>query len=271
MSAPVLLGYRIFRFRGAGVALKFPVVLLRGLGRSSGFWLEFSEKLSEYTDVICVDLLGTGRSPSQWGRGTIQGFAQDVAKTLETIGLKDYYFVGISLGGMVALELSASSTAMRRLAVLATSSRGFGERRINPPALMRLLWSLRKGTPANAELAPFLVSEETLKRRPDLTKIWDDLWRSEGFKTVPVLRQLLAAAVFDARPALAKAKVPIFFMVSKADALVPWRNTLRLWEKSHDCQLVVLENFGHDFPTEDPDLVVRHLVEFFSSTDEKND
>lgn len=265
MTAPVTLGYRIFRFRGAGTPTKLPIVLLRGLGRSSGFWLEFSEKLAEHGDVVCIDLLGTGLSRSDWGRGSIQAFAADVEHTLKGLGYSAVYFVGISLGGMVALELSARSEAVKKLAVLASSSRGVGEQRIRPRALIRLLWSLRSGVPSNKELAPFLVSYETLSQRPDLPEVWDQLWRKEGFKTLPVVRQLLAAAFFDARPALAKIQVPILFMVSKADGLVPWRNTLRLWERSQHCRLVVLENYGHDFPTEAPDEVIGHLIEFFAS------
>ncbi|NBW82912.1 alpha/beta hydrolase [bacterium] len=265
MSEQVFLGYRIFRFRGAGESLKFPVVLLRGLGRSSGFWLEFAEKLSERAEVVCIDLLGTGLSASKWGRGSIAEFAADVGHTLETIGLKEFYLVGISLGGMVALELSSRSDAVVKLAVLASSSRGGSEKRIETAALIRLLWSLRSGTPSNAELAPFLVSQRTLEKRPELPEIWDDLWRREGFRTVPVLRQLLAAAFFDARPALAKINQPTLFMVSRADALVPWRNTLGLCEKSKGARLVVLEEYGHDFPTEAPDLVIGHLMEFFSN------
>ncbi|MFZ9519562.1 MAG: alpha/beta fold hydrolase [Silvanigrellaceae bacterium] len=264
MSEPVKLGYRIFRFRGAGEALKFPVVLLRGLGRSSGFWLEFAEKLSEHAQVVCIDLLGTGLSASKWGRGSISGFASDVAFTLESLGFKQVHLVGISLGGMVAIEVGARSEVVAKLAVLASSSRGGNEKRIESEALFRLLWSLRKGTPANAELAPFLVSQETLKSRPELPAIWDELWQREGFRTLPVLRQLLAAALFDAGPALATMAKPIMFMVSKADALVPWRNTVALCEKSKNCELVVLEGYGHDFPTEAPDLVIGHLLEFFS-------
>jgi pimeloyl-ACP methyl ester carboxylesterase len=215
--------------------------------------------------VVCIDLLGTGLSQSSWGRGTIQGFAKDVQATLEKLGYAKVYLVGISLGGMVALEVAASSDTVERLAVLATSSRGMGEQRIRPQALMRLMWSLRQGVPDNRELAPYLVSQQTLVHRPELPDVWNRLWKSEGFSTWPVLRQLLAAALFDARPALAKIKAPILFMVSKDDALVPWRNTLRLWERTRACQLKVLDDYGHDFPTEAPDLVVKELLEFLDN------
>ncbi|NBO37244.1 alpha/beta hydrolase [bacterium] len=266
MSTPVKLGYRIFRFQGAGEALNFPVVLLRGLGRSSGFWLEFSEKLSEHAEVICLDLLGTGLSRSRWGRGSIAAFADDVIHTLNELGYQKVFFVGISMGGMVALDVATRSQLVARLAVLASSSRGNESRRIRPRALAQLLWSLRKGTPSNKELAEFLVSSKTLSQRPELPSVWDQLWRQEGFSTLPVLRQLLAAAVFDGRPALKKLNVPTLFMVSKDDNLVPWRNTVQMWEKAKDCRLVVLEGYGHDFPTEAPDEVISHLVSHFSAS-----
>jgi 3-oxoadipate enol-lactonase len=264
MTEPVKLGYRIFRFRGAGVAPKFPVVLLRGLGRSSGFWLEFTEKLSEHHEVICLDLLGTGLSRSNLGRGRIAAFADDVIFTLNQLGHSKVNLVGISLGGMVALEVAARSDLVSRLAVLASSSQGGQGGRIKPAALIKLLWSLRKGTPSNAELAPYLVSQATLEKRPELPEVWDNLWRQEGFRTLPVLRQLLAAAFFDGRPALKRISAPTLFMVSRDDALVPWQNTVQLSEKSQDCRLVVLEGLGHDFPTEAPDEVISHLCEFLN-------
>lgn len=266
MSERVSLGYRIFRFRGPGVAPNFPVVLLRGLGRSSGFWLEFVEIMSESHEVICLDLLGTGLSRSSWGRGTIAGFADDVLFTLQKLGLKRVYLVGISLGGMVALEVAARANCVEKLVVLASSSRGGVGPRIQFKALVKLLWSLRKGIPSNSELAPYLVSHSTLSKRPQLPEEWDELWRREGFRKLPVLRQLFAAAIFDARPALLKTTVPILFMVSRDDELVPWRNTLQLWEKANNCQLVVLEGYGHDFPTEAPDEVIAHLNAFFAES-----
>lgn len=262
MSEPIQLGYRIFRFRGEGVAPNFPVVLLRGLGRSSGFWLEFTDKLAHSREVVCLDLLGTGLSRSGLGRGRIRDFAADVIHTLKLFGFNKVDLVGISLGGMVAIEVASRSDVVNRLAVFGSSSAGNGQSRIYPNALLKLLWSLRKSTPSNAELAPFLVSPETLKSRPQLASEWDVLWRQEGFNKLPVVRQLLAAAVFRGKAAIAGLEIPILFMASKGDRLVPWQNTVKLWEQAKHGQLVLLENYGHDFPTEAPDEVIGHLMQF---------
>lgn len=266
MSEPIKLGYRIFRFRGEGPAPNFPVVLLRGLGRSSGFWLEFSEKLSLHREVICIDLLGTGLSRSTFGRARIADFAADVAHTLQLLGQTRFDLVGISLGGMVAIEVAAISGRVHRLAVFASSSLGHGQTRIYPKALVSLLWSLRKKTPSNAELAPYLVSGSTLTQHPELPKKWDALWRQEGFSHLPVLRQLLAAALFRGKASLAKLDMPILFMASKGDSLVPWQNTVKLWESAKFGKLVLLENYGHDFPTEAPDEVIAHLCTFLNDS-----
>lgn len=265
MSEPIRLGYRIFRFRGEGPAPKFPVVLLRGLGRSSGFWLEFTEKLAMEREVVCIDLLGTGLSRSSLGRSRIADFAQDVSHTLRLLGYTRVDLVGISLGGMVAIEVAADSGLVNRLAIFASSSLGHSQTRIFPKALMALLWSLRKKTPSNAELAPYLVSRSTLNMRPSLPNEWDELWRQEGFRLIPVLRQLFAAALFRGKASIAKMDIPILFMASKGDLLVPWQNTVKLWECAKFGQLVLLENYGHDFPTEAPDVVIEHLRAFLES------
>jgi pimeloyl-ACP methyl ester carboxylesterase len=264
MLAPQVLGYRTFPFQGEGNPLQFPVVLVRGLGRSSGFWLEFIDALTPWAKVVTVDLYGTGLSPSKTGRGSIEALAADVVATLEHEGLQRCHLVGISLGGMVCVEAaSRPSLGLASLSVLASSARFTKERRIAPRAVAELLYALRKPIPSNGEFARWLVSQETLKNRPELPAIWDDIWRREGFQKLAVIRQLLAAALFDGRAALDALSLPVCFVVSRDDGLVDWRNSLKLWERVEGSRLHVLSGPGHDFPTERPDETASLLVSFF--------
>lgn len=270
MLAPQVLGYRTFPFRGEGSPLQFPVVLVRGLGRSSGFWLEFIDALTPWANVVAVDLYGTGLSPSKTGRGSIEALAADLVATLEREGLQPCHLVGISLGGMVCVEAAAKpASRLASLSVLASSARFTKERRISPCAALQLLYALRKPIPQNREFARWLVSAETLRKRPDLPAIWDDIWRKEGFQKIAVLRQLIAAALFDGRAAFDALALPVCFVVSRDDGLVDWRNSLKLWERVEGARLHVMSGAGHDFPTEDPEQTSEILVSFLREVESR--
>lgn len=278
MLAPQVLGYSTFPCRGEASPFQNPVVLVRGLGRSSGFWLDFIDVLTPRAKVFTIDLLGTGKSPSRLGRGSVAEHAGDLLATLERAGMLPCHLVGISLGGMVCLAAAAqlarralpgspASADLASLTVIAASARFTGERRIDPRALVPLVASLRHRIPRNREFARFLVAPETLAARPDLPELWDAVWQEEGFAKVAVIRQLLAAAAFHGREELDAVRKPCLFLASRDDALVDWRNTLRMWERKPGARLRVFEGAGHDVPTDRPRETADVLFGFFDDVE----
>ena len=80
-----------------------PVVILHGLLDSSEGWTSLCERIS--VPVLAFDLPGFGRSdPSP--RGSISGYARDVAEGLAMLGVERFALVGHSLGGAVAAALA---------------------------------------------------------------------------------------------------------------------------------------------------------------------
>src|SRR5688572_26705227 len=87
-------------------------LLLRGLGREQRHWHDFPERFARSigaSEVLTLDLAGSGTEHGRRSFATIARLAQDVAaRSLrhapagERLGL-----VGLSLGGMVALDLAA--------------------------------------------------------------------------------------------------------------------------------------------------------------------
>ena len=261
MSKPMSLGYSIHSQTGQGARLQHPVILVRGLGRSSGFWLRFLEEMRVFGEVVCIDLFGTGKSLDIWGRGSVETNAKDLIETLRIGNFGPCHLVGISFGGMVALEAAAHG-GLATLTVLSSSARATGLRRLDPKAGLKLFAALRNWPPHNREFAPYLVSPETLKAQPQLPEVWDQLWKKEGFQPLAVVRQLLAAGLFSGKRTLQNINLPAHFMVSKDDLLVPWLNTVEMWRLSRASQMTVLEKWGHDFPTEAPKEVAEKIADF---------
>src|SRR3979411_1237199 len=73
-----------------------PLVLLHGLLDSSEGWSQLSQRLSG----IAFDLPGFGHSDPP-SRGSIAGYARDVAEGLDMLGVNRMTLVGHSLGGAI--------------------------------------------------------------------------------------------------------------------------------------------------------------------------
>jgi pimeloyl-ACP methyl ester carboxylesterase len=99
---------------------KEPLVLLHGLLDSSEGWKSLCERVSG----IAFDLPGFGYSDPP-SRGSIAGYARDVAEGLDLLGVKRMTLVGHSFGGAVAAALAELlSDRVRALVLLAPA--GFG-------------------------------------------------------------------------------------------------------------------------------------------------
>lgn len=285
MTAPKLLGVRFCAFNKKGNASykdwednlqeercdRPPFILLRGLGRSSVFWMDFPKKLAQHSDVFMIDLWGTGKSRSSFGHGKIQNFAQDLWHTLNHYKLLPCNLIGISLGGMVALETSKFAVAQQGLSnssdiltqtVIASSARELGTTRIFPQALVRILSAFFFHKIRHQNFARFLVSEGFLQLHQHLPEKWNQMWNSENIKKIPVFRQLMAAAQFRSRKFLPTIRIPTLYIVSKDDRLVHWLNSERLWEQTPQAELIVTQKVGHDIPTEIPDELSEWIIKF---------
>jgi pimeloyl-ACP methyl ester carboxylesterase len=101
--------------RGAGP----PLLLLHGLGSSNRDWAAQVDHFVDHYRVLRLDLRGHGRSERGPGPYAIPQFARDVAVFLRRRDADPAHVVGLSMGGMVALELAAGAPRLvRRLVVV---------------------------------------------------------------------------------------------------------------------------------------------------------
>ncbi len=96
-----------------------PLVLVHGLGSSGRDWAAQVERFADRYRVLRIDLRGHGRSERAQGPYSIAQFARDVAVFLRRKEAAPAHVMGLSMGGMVALELAAGAPALvRRLVVV---------------------------------------------------------------------------------------------------------------------------------------------------------
>ncbi|TFG47851.1 MAG: alpha/beta fold hydrolase, partial [Anaerolineales bacterium] len=83
-----------------------PFLLLHGLGSSTRDWELQMGHFSNYFQVITMDLRGHGLSGKPPGPYSVRLFAADAAELLKVLSVHPAHILGISLGGMVALQLA---------------------------------------------------------------------------------------------------------------------------------------------------------------------
>ncbi len=91
-----------------------PLVLIHGLGSSARDWQYQIDFFVPFYKVIAPDLRGYGRSDKPRGPYSVSLFARDIAELITSLSIAPCHLAGISLGGMVALQLAVDSPEIVR-------------------------------------------------------------------------------------------------------------------------------------------------------------
>lgn len=84
-----------------------PIVLLHGFGGDLNNWMLVQPALAETRPVYAVELPGHGQSSKDVGDGRLGTLATGLVAAVEALGLEQVILVGHSLGGALAIEVSA--------------------------------------------------------------------------------------------------------------------------------------------------------------------
>lgn len=240
-----------------------PVVLLHSAGLELSYWDRQITALNDDYDVVAFDLPGHGRTPGrpeQWELGQVTAM---VTETIAALGTNRVHLAGLSLGGMLAQVLAASSPEFVASVTLIDTAAEFPDA---GRSAMRARAQLAREEGMGAVL-PQLFSHwftaETAQRRPDLL--------DRATKTLLADDPLVHAAMwemiagFDAVPSLARISCPAMVLVGERDSSSPVSSAQTLRDNIADCRLHILPNTAHLSPLEKPDVVSGYLAAFLAS------
>ena len=99
-----------------------PLFLSHSLGQDHGMWDAQAEALAPHFRVVRYDIRGHGASGVTPGDYTVADLGQDVLRLADEIGISQFAFCGLSLGGMIAQWLAANAPTRVTAIVLANTS-----------------------------------------------------------------------------------------------------------------------------------------------------
>ena len=242
-----------------------PLLLIMGMGFSSRAWDNLPRALAPSFRVIVFDNRGTGRSTATRGLVRMRHMADDAAAVLARAGAGSAFVFGISMGGMIAIELALRHPERVRALALGCTFGGWLRSRKPAVAVVRdlFLGSALARFGSHSRLARILVSPGHAAGDSGEFGSW--LGRAQRARPTVAAQQMAAVGLHAATSRLGQLRVPTLVITGDEDRLVPVENSRQLARRIPGARFVELPGAGHCFPLERPAETVRALTEFFLS------
>ncbi len=241
-----------------------PLLLIRGLGRSSRFWGPVVSGFAEQFRVIVFDNRGIGRSQAPKGFYNTAALAADCAALLNELGVDNAHVFGMSLGGMIAQQVALGhGHKVDKLVLGATTPGQRCGRKPDPQLIARIAAASAQSRPVRNKItASAILSAPFLRDNPQILDTWADHFEREPLGNYDYVRQALAARGHDTWDALPGLDHQTLVITGDADKLMPPFNSNLLAHRIPNTKLVFLPGVGHDFTTEQPSESVRIVTDF---------
>lgn len=242
-----------------------PVVLIHGLGSSSNDWQLQIPVLTPTFRVIAVDLRGHGRSSKPLGPYTMPMFADDVAQLIEVLGIAPCHVVGLSLGAMTALELSAARPDLVKSAVIVNAGPDFVPTTLKDKALVwQRLALVRLVGPGKVAR---IVADRTLPGG-EHAELRDRVVESLGNNDKATYLSAMKAIIgWTIKERLDQISARLLVVASELD-YSSVESKQPIVDAAQGATMIVVKGARHLLPVEKPDEFNRILVEFLISDGE---
>ena len=240
-----------------------PVVLLvHPLGVTLSLWERTAAALAAAgLRVLRYDVRGHGGSETPPGPYTIGQMADDARALLDTLGIRDVHFVGMSMGGLVAMAAALASPERVRSLVLCDTTACYGPG-VTPMWEERLRVAEAQGMTdelVSRTMAIWFSPEFRARHRDVADGVAAQLRATDPRGYTASIR---AIGWVDLRERLRAIRVPTLVVVGEKDPGTPVAMAREIHELIGGSRLLVLPGAMHASPVESADAFHRALLEF---------
>jgi|GEM_PF-230122 len=244
-------------------------VLLRGLMRDQRHWNGFDQRLRQKgLRVLTPDLPGNGTLSHELSPLKIADYAHAVWLQLDEQVQEGeaIYLLGLSMGGMLALEMALQRPwQIRHVFVLNSSAANLSPwyQRFNPLNALKAFFLRARGK-ALHPIESTIVRLTSFRHRRDCGLIaeWSEFRRQSSPTIRNAWRQLWAAFQYQCPLTV---EVPISVLCGDRDALVSMASSKALAQHFHT-DLIVLAYCGHDAAIDAPAKLAHYLLAIVAPT-----
>lgn len=244
-----------------------PLLLIMGFGMPGIAWLPSLPMLPGFK-CIYFDNRGTGMSDKPEGTYTVEQMADDASNLLKALSIEKAKVFGVSMGGMIAQELTLRHPEQVAKVVLGCTTPGGPNAKMAAPEVVTKLVEGTKLMASNPEqgldiILPLLYPEEFAKAHPEIKQLM-----LAGMKMMPptptdsVDRTVAGIMTFSAYDRLGQIKCPVLIVHGDKDLLIPIENAQLLKSRIPQAEVFMIPNAGHAFQAADPIGIHQRIVQF---------
>jgi len=247
-----------------------PLLLIMGFGMSGAGWIPSLPFFSGFKSIY-FDNRGTGLSDKPDGIYTVEAMADDASNLLRALGIAKAKVFGVSMGGMIAQELTLRHPEQVSQVVLGCTMAGGPTVKMASPEIVEKLMTAQKMMATDAEkafdiLLPVLMPPEFVAEHPEIKQMM-----VAGAKmmapTPPETADRAMAGIqqFNAYDRLGQIKCPVLIVHGDSDVLVPPANADLIKSKIPQAEMYIIPGAGHAFQAADPVGIHQRIVEWLSN------
>jgi pimeloyl-ACP methyl ester carboxylesterase len=243
------------------------VILLVGLGAKRQGWYRQMPAFGGHYRTIALDYRDVGDSDQATEPYTIVDLAEDAAGMMRALGVDRAHFVGISMGGFIALELAIRHPEIvEKLVLVVTSARGHTH--VSPShetmAMMMPVPGEEIGEAARRVCAG-VSGPGFAERAPNEFDTFAAIARYRPMTEAAYFRQLSACRGHDVADRLDRIQAPTLVIHGDADPLVPLANGLHLARSISGANVIIYPGVGHIPEVERADQFNRDILAFLGA------
>ncbi len=236
-----------------------PLLLIHGLGSSTRDWEYQIPAFSAAYEVIAFDVRGHGRSDKPRGPYSVSLFAADALALMRRLECFPAHVVGLSMGGMIALQMAVQSPAALRSMTLVNSPPElrpvtWGERfrAWQRVAMVRLLGMRRMGRFLAQRMFP-------QPEQAEIRRVFEARWAENDRRAyLAALKALLGWSVVEHLPQM---DLPALMLAAEADYTPV--EAYRAWAaRMPRARLAVIRHSRHGTPVDQPQAFNRAVLDF---------
>jgi len=239
-----------------------PIFLIHGIGAARDAWRFIVPKIRSNFTVISYDLRGHGRSPKTLIKFLLDDLVEDLEYLRKKLNFNKAYFVGHSLGGMIAPAYALKYP--RHVLALGLFSTAAGRTKDDREKILTVIKSMeKKGV---AEVLPTLIdrwfTDSFISSSPDII----ERRIQQVINTNPeiFMNVFRIYANTEMGPWLHKIKFPTLILTGEKDGGCNPKLNKFIADQIPNSKLVILPNYKHSLLIETPNEIAENIINFFN-------
>ncbi len=238
------------------------VVFLHGIGGNRTNWHDQLPSFGEHFHAVSWDGRGYGDSDDYEGPLNFAHFADDLIRLIDHLAVDRAHLVGLSMGGVIALDCVGRFPDRVATLTLCDSLPGFSH--LTPEQRREFIRLRQEPLLAGKEprdIAPIVA--KTLISKAPRPGCFDRLVESiSALHKDSYIKTVSGSVNYDRPPNLESITVPTLIVVGDEDALTPPATSRAMAQRIKGSEMVVIERAGHLSNIEQPEAFNRIVIEF---------